>query len=97
MQDPEKRKKIDQISMLLQAALKARSKVLVKMNIPGNKVDEILSILPSQQSPTVNHMYKSDWLAVESMVDRSEVRDLIPRLKELGAEGIIEHDLQKVV
>ncbi|MBF0590099.1 MAG: ATP phosphoribosyltransferase, partial [Magnetococcales bacterium] len=97
MADPTKRKKIDQISMLLQAALTARHKVLIKMNIPKERVDDILATLPSQQSPTVNHLYKSEWLAVESMVDRHEVRDLIPQLKAMGAEGILEHGLEKVV
>jgi ATP phosphoribosyltransferase len=96
-QDPWKRAKIDQIALLLQAALKARGKVVIKLNVPKDKVDAIIRALPSLHAPTINHMFHSDWLAVETVVDKSEVRDLIPKLVALGAQGIVEQDLLKVV
>ncbi|MBF0622410.1 MAG: ATP phosphoribosyltransferase [Magnetococcales bacterium] len=97
MEDPKKREKIEQISLLLTAALSARDKVALKMNVPANKLDEVIDILPSMHAPTVNHMYNSDWLALETVIERGLVRDLIPRLLEAGAQGILEHSLQKVV
>nr|VFK22322.1 MAG: ATP phosphoribosyltransferase (homohexameric) [Candidatus Kentron sp. LPFa]VFK35214.1 MAG: ATP phosphoribosyltransferase (homohexameric) [Candidatus Kentron sp. LPFa] len=97
MADPWKRHKIDQIALLLQAALAARRKVALKMNAPGDKVDRIVGILPSLQAPTVSHLYNREWLAVETVVSSSEIRDLIPRLKMAGATGILEYELRKIV
>lgn len=95
--DPWKRAKIEQIALLLQAALKARHKVVLKMNAPVNRLEDLMSILPSLHAPTVNPLYDPDWCAVETVVDRRLVRDLIPRLATAGAEGILEYALQKVV
>nr|VFK23294.1 MAG: ATP phosphoribosyltransferase (homohexameric) [Candidatus Kentron sp. LPFa] len=97
MTDPWKRHKIDQIALLLQAALAARRKVALKMNAPSDKVDRIVRILPSLQAPTVSHLYNREWLAVETVVSSSEIRDLIPRLKMAGATGILEYELRKIV
>nr|VFK59410.1 MAG: ATP phosphoribosyltransferase (homohexameric) [Candidatus Kentron sp. UNK]VFK68747.1 MAG: ATP phosphoribosyltransferase (homohexameric) [Candidatus Kentron sp. UNK] len=97
MADPWKRHKIDQIALLLQAALAARRKVALKMNAPSDKVDRIVGILPSLQAPTVSHLYNREWLAVETVVSSSEIRDLIPRLKMAGATGILEYELRKIV
>jgi ATP phosphoribosyltransferase len=97
MADPWKRDKIEQIATLLQAAMKARRKVALKMNVPTDKLTEIVSMLPSLQAPTVNHLFDRAWLAVETVVDSSQVRDLIPRLKQAGAEGILEYELRKMV
>ncbi|MEO5362233.1 MAG: ATP phosphoribosyltransferase [Magnetococcus sp. DMHC-8] len=95
--DPWKRAKIDQIALLLSAALAARHKVILKMNIPADRLAAVTAFLPSLQSPTVNQLTDPAWLAVESVVDRRQVRDLIPRLKGAGAVGILEYDLKKVV
>lgn len=95
--NPWKKSKIDQISLLLSAALAARHKVVLKMNIPADRLENVIAFLPCLQSPTINHLTDSTWLAVESVVDRQLVRDLIPRLKEAGAVGILEYDLKKVV
>ncbi|MEO5352199.1 MAG: ATP phosphoribosyltransferase [Magnetococcus sp. XQGC-1] len=95
--DPWKRAKIDQLSLLLSAALAARHKVILKMNIPTNRLEEVVTFLPSLQSPTVSQLSDPNWLAVESVVDRKQVRYLIPRLKGAGAVGILEYDLKKVV
>lgn len=95
--DPIKRKKIDQINLLLQGALKAESLVGLKMNAPTNNLENILTLLPSLNSPTVSNLRDSTWLSLETVVDSSLVRDLIPQLKALGAEGILEYSLNKVI
>ncbi|SLM29065.1 ATP phosphoribosyltransferase [Desulfamplus magnetovallimortis] len=96
-QDPAKRQKIEQIALLLQSALVADRLVGLKMNVPESKMEKIVSLLPSLNGPTVAHLYKSDWFSVESIVDSSVVRDLIPVLLKEGAEGIIEYPLNKVI
>ncbi len=97
MADPWKRQKIEQIAMLLQASLAARKKVALKMNIPAARLEEIVAILPSLHAPTVNHLFDREWLALETVVDSSEVRSLIPQLKSIGAEGILEYELKKMI
>jgi ATP phosphoribosyltransferase len=97
MEDPWKRTKIEQIAMLLQAALLARKKVGLKMNVPARSLDDVIGVLPSLHAPTVNHLYDREWLAVDTVVDAAAVRDLIPQLRTLGAEGIIEYELRKIV
>lgn len=96
MADPWKKQKIEQIALLLKSALAAHEKVLIKLNAPKDRIDAIIKHLPSLNGPTVSHLYNSDWLAVETVVDRNQVRDLIPRLKLAGAEGILELPLHKV-
>ncbi|MBF0624842.1 MAG: ATP phosphoribosyltransferase [Magnetococcales bacterium] len=97
LQDPWKKAKIDQIALLLQGALSARHQVVLKMMVPEAAVAEVMTLLPSLRAPTVSRLHQSDWLAVETVVRRQKVRDLIPRLRALGAEGILEYDLKKVV
>ncbi|MBU1276979.1 MAG: ATP phosphoribosyltransferase [Proteobacteria bacterium] len=94
---PEKRKKIQQIAMLLKSALVAEKLVALKMNVPKIKVQDVVEALPSLNAPTVSPLYNSDWFSVETVVDESIVRDLIPLLMERGAEGIIEYSLNKVI
>jgi ATP phosphoribosyltransferase len=96
-EDPKKREKIEQIALLLQAALVADKLVGIKMNVPENKIAKIVSLLPSLNGPTVSPLYQSDWFAVESIVETDLVRDLIPQLLKEGAEGIIEYPLNKVL
>jgi ATP phosphoribosyltransferase len=96
-EDPWKREKIEQIALLLQGALRAENMVGLKMNVPEDKVREVMEILPSLNSPTVAHLYQSSWLAVEVVVSKGQVRDLIPALLKRGAEGIIEYPLYKVI
>ena len=95
--DPWKREKIEQISLLLQGALKAENMVGLKMNVPEDKVGDVMEILPSLNAPTVSHLYQSEWLAIEVVVDKDQVRELIPALMKRGAEGIIEYPLYKVI
>ena len=97
LNDPIKRKKIEQISLLLQGALKAESLVGLKMNAPASKLDDILALLPALNSPTVANLKDSNWLSLETVVDKHLVRDLIPQLREKGAEGILEYALNKVI
>ena len=94
---PEKRKKIQQIAMLLKAALVAEKLVALKMNVPKIKVQDVVEALPSLNAPTVSPLYNSDWFSVETVVDESVVRDLIPEIMDKGAEGIIEYSLNKVI
>jgi ATP phosphoribosyltransferase len=96
-QDSEKQNKIKQIALLLKGALVAEKLVALKMNVPKIKLQNIVAALPSLNAPTVSPLYNSDWFSVETVVEESRVRELIPRLLEKGAEGIIEYSLNKVV
>jgi ATP phosphoribosyltransferase len=95
--DPFKREKIDQIHLLLQAALEARKMVGLKMNVPSDKLEGVVGLLPSLNAPTVAGLYKSDWFSVESVVSEEVVRSLLPKLIKAGATGIIEYGLNKVL
>lgn len=95
--DPWKREKIENIALLLQGALKADRIVGLKMNVANEKLEEIVEILPSINAPTVAPLYNQDWCSVETVVSEDIVRDLIPKLKKSGAEGIIEYALNKVI
>lgn len=95
--DPWKRKKIEQIAVLMQGALRADRLVGVKMNVPEEKLDTIVDLLPSLNAPTVSPLYNQKWFSVETVIDEAEVRGLVPRLQEAGAEGIIEYALNKVL
>lgn len=96
-ENPEKRRKIENIALLLTAALEAESKVGLKLNAPKQNLETILRELPSLRNPTVSPLSSDGWVAVETIVDEAVVREIIPRLKENGAEGIIEYPLNKVV
>jgi ATP phosphoribosyltransferase len=96
-EDPWKREKIENIVLLLQGALKADKIVGLKMNIPADKLDNIISILPSMNAPTVSNLYNTDWYSVETVISEYQVRELIPKLIRSGAEGIIEYNLNKVI
>lgn len=94
--DPWKKAKIDQVALLLTSALAARNKALLKMNVPAAALDRVVALLPSLNAPTVSPLADPDWLAVETVVDRDLVRNLIPRLRAEGAEGILELELKKM-
>jgi ATP phosphoribosyltransferase len=95
--DPWRREKIEHLALLLQGALKAEGMVGLKMNLPGERIEEVMELLPSLQAPTVAHLYNSDWLSVEAVIQESVVRDLIPRLLKEGATGIVEYPLNKII
>lgn len=92
-----KRQKIETLAMLLKGALEAETKVGVKMNVSQENLSKLLQSLPALRNPTVSSLSRSDWVAVETIIDEKVVRELIPRLKAAGAEGIIEYPLNKVV
>jgi ATP phosphoribosyltransferase len=95
--DPWKKSKIQQIVLLLKGALRAESMVGLKMNVPKERLDGIIGLLPSITSPTVAHLFQSEWVSIEAMVNSEKVRDLIPQLLNAGAVGIIEYPLNKVI
>jgi ATP phosphoribosyltransferase len=94
---PWKREKIEQIALLLSGALKAEAQVGLKMNVPPDRVKEVIGLLPAITAPTVSPLYGTDWFAVESVIAEATVRDLIPKLLRAGAVGIIEYPLNKIV
>jgi len=96
-QDLWKREKIEQISLLLQGALRAEGMVGLKMNVSANDLKSVIEILPSITAPTISNLFQSDWFAVEVMVTEKVVRELIPQLLKRGAVGIIEYPLNKVI
>jgi ATP phosphoribosyltransferase len=97
LQDSWKKQKLETLVLLLKGAYAARDKVGLKMNLPQNKLSDLLAALPALRNPTIAHLAQSDWVAVETIIDERVVREIIPKLKALGAEGIIEYPLNKVV
>jgi ATP phosphoribosyltransferase len=95
--DAWKRSKIEILALLLRGALEAESKVGLKMNLPEKRLAGLLKALPALRNPTISHLSLEGWVAVETVIDESVVREMIPRLKAAGAEGIIEYPLNKVV
>lgn len=95
--DAAKRKKIETIALLLRGALEAESKVGLKMNLPRASLEGVVKALPALRNPTISQLSNVDWVALETIIDESVVREIIPQLKALGAEGIVEYPLNKVV
>jgi ATP phosphoribosyltransferase len=95
--DAEKRAKIEQIALLLKGALQGAKMVGIKMNVPEEKMEDVIGMLPSLNAPTVAPLYHTKWFSVEIVVSSEVVRDLIPELLKHGAEGIIEYPLNKVI
>ncbi len=100
-EDPWKQKKIQTMALLLKGALEAEKMVGVKMNVPPAKMEEITSMLPALREPTISELWKKTggepWFAIEIIIEEKVIRNLIPKLKEMGAEGIIEYPLNKVI
>jgi len=96
-EDPWKRRKIEQIRILLNGSLGAMGKVGLKLNVSRANLERIVLLLPSLKAPTISSLHSDDWFAVETVVGKNAVRDLIPLLQEAGAEGIIEYSLNKVI
>ncbi len=95
--DAWKRHKIETLALLLKGALDAEAKVGLKMNIAQKDLAKLLQSLPALRNPTISNLSQKGWVAVETIIDEHVVRELIPRLKAAGAEGIIEYPLNKVV
>jgi ATP phosphoribosyltransferase len=95
--DSWKRRKIETLALLLKGALEAETKVGLKMNIAEKNLAKLLKSLPALRNPTISNLSQKDWVAVETIIDECIVREMIPKLKAAGAEGIIEYPLNKVV
>lgn len=95
--NPWKKKKIENIALLLRGALLAGEKVGLKMNVAKGNLRRVMSILPAMRNPTISPLARGDWVAIEVIVDEKKVREIIPALKRAGAEGIIEYPLNKVI
>lgn len=96
-EDPWKHEKIEQIARLLKGALDAEGMVGLKMNVPKQRLMEVMEVLPSITAPTVADLYDQQWVSVETVMPEREARDLIPQLLKRGAVGIIEYPLNKVI
>lgn len=95
--DEAKRAKLEQLKMLLTGALEAQRRVLLKCNAPAESLNKVVEVLPALHAPTVNKLNDEKWFAVESVVEEKKVRDLIPALIAVGATGIIELPLNKII
>jgi ATP phosphoribosyltransferase len=96
-EDPEKRQKLEDMRMLLQGAINALGKVGLMLNVHKDNLAAVLRVLPALKRPTISHLSDEEWLAVNTILDDATVRDIIPRLKEAGGEGIVEYPLNKIV
>ena len=95
--DGAKKQKMQNIALLLQGAINAEAKVGLKMNVSENNLKKVISLLPAMKNPTISNLATEGWVDVDTIIDEKIVRDLIPKLKEAGAEGIIEYPLNKVI
>ncbi len=96
-QDETKRRKLEDIKMLLEGAINALGKVGLMLNVHRDNLPAVLAVLPALKRPTISHLSDEEWLAVNTILDESTVRNIIPRLKEAGGEGIVEYPLNKIV
>ncbi|MBN2057854.1 MAG: ATP phosphoribosyltransferase [Candidatus Saganbacteria bacterium] len=97
LKDPWKKEKLDNLITLLQGALVAETKVGLKMNVIKSRLRQVLKLLPALQTPTISELTNAAWVDLDTVVDESVVRELIPKLKKAGAKGIIEYPLNKVI
>jgi ATP phosphoribosyltransferase len=95
--DPRKKRKIEQIRVLLAGSLQAIGKVGIKLNVSRENLGRVILLLPSLKAPTISGLYNEEWFAVETIIEKKIIRDLVPLLQEAGAEGIIEYPLNKVI
>ena len=95
--DAAKRQKLEDIKMLLEGAINALGKVGLMLNVHKNDLARVLDVLPALKRPTISHLSDEEWLAVNTILDESTVRDIIPRLKQAGGQGIVEYPLNKIV
>ena len=96
-EEPWKRQKIDDIALMLNGAIAAEGKVGLMMNVPRDNVQQVLSLLPALQNPTVSSLADTGWVDIITVIDETVVRNIIPRLKASGARGIVEYPLNKVI
>ncbi len=94
--DPLKRKKMENIIMMLQSVIDAKPKVCIMMNVPQNRLNDILKVLPSN-NPTISHLAKGEWIDVMAVMDKKILRDVLPKLKDIGAKSIVELPISKII
>ena len=97
LQDTWKKQKIDEIALLLNGALNAENKVGLKMNVERKNLDKLLSLLPALKKPTISDLTDKNWVAIEIIIEEKVVREIIPKLKQVGAQGIIEYSINKII
>ena len=95
--DAWKRRKIENIALMLEGAIRARGKVGLKLNVHSDSIEEVLAKLPALRRPTISSLSEPDWHAIETIIDEDIVRKIVPELKRAGAQGIIEYPLNKVI
>jgi len=95
--DPWKRRKLEDMRMLLEGAINALGKVGLMLNVDKKNLEKVLGVLPALKKPTISPLSDGDWLALNTILDEATVRTIIPRLKEAGAQGIVEYPLNKIV
>ena len=96
-QDPWKKQKIDDIALLLHGAIAAEQKAGLMMNVPRERLSDVLALLPALHKPTVSNLADEDWVDVITIVDEAIIRHVIPKLKAAGARGIVEYPLNKII
>jgi len=96
-EDPARRRKLEDMRMLLEGAINALGKVGLMLNVHRDCLPGVLAVLPALKRPTISHLSDEEWLAVNTILDESTVRDIIPRLKQAGGQGIVEYPLNKIV
>ena len=95
--DPWKREKLENLALMLNAAIDAESQVGLMLNVAKRNLDAVLAVLPALNSPTVSQLHDPEWVALNTIIESTHVRNVIPRLKAAGATGIVEYPLSKVV
>ena len=95
--DPWKRTKLENIALLLKAAIEAQGRVGIMLNVRRADLDTVLGLLPALQRPTISPLSDNEWVAINTIIEERTVRDLIPRLKAARAQGIVEYPLNKIV
>jgi ATP phosphoribosyltransferase len=96
-QSSEKRKKIENIALMLRGAIDAQGRVGLMLNVRKQDLDRVLQVLPALNSPTISELSDREWVAVNTILEESVVRDVLPKLKEANASGIVEYPLNKIV
>ncbi|MCH8026248.1 MAG: ATP phosphoribosyltransferase [Chloroflexi bacterium] len=95
--DPWKRQKIEDLALMLKGAIAAEGKVGLMLNVRKDELDQVVAVLPALKQPTISALADSEWVAINTIVDEAVVREIIPKLKEAGAQGIVEYPLNKII
>jgi ATP phosphoribosyltransferase len=97
MQDPVKRRKMEDIVLMLKGAMAAENKVGLMMNVPRDRLEKVLAVLPALQTPTLSSLADSNWVDVNTILEETQVRNLVPLLRDAGARGLVEYPINKII